>query len=136
MDLLTTCTYDSELQAITAPPPTSTIHKSPQHPLSLSQRAMSSPAVPWQRLLTVEILQLHSTELSTNKKLCSFLITFRHGPHRKHSSSIVASSCCIIKNLLPSKGNLFTEPLPRNGRRSHCLTTGQYAAICLSALVI
>jgi hypothetical protein len=35
LDLLTTYTYDSEPHAITVPPPTSTIHKSPQHPLSL-----------------------------------------------------------------------------------------------------
>jgi hypothetical protein len=37
MDLLTTYTQDSELQAITEPPLISTIHKSPQQPLSLSQ---------------------------------------------------------------------------------------------------
>jgi hypothetical protein len=41
MDLLTTCTHGLELQAITAPPPTSTIHKSPQHPLSLFHPAVS-----------------------------------------------------------------------------------------------
>jgi hypothetical protein len=41
------------------PPLISTIQKSPQHPLSLFQPAVSSPAVPLQRLLTVEILQLH-----------------------------------------------------------------------------
>jgi hypothetical protein len=35
MDLLTTYTHDWELQAITAPPLISTIHKSPQHPLSI-----------------------------------------------------------------------------------------------------
>jgi hypothetical protein len=34
MDLLTTYTYDSELQAITAPPLLSTMDKSLQHPLS------------------------------------------------------------------------------------------------------
>jgi hypothetical protein len=38
MDLLTTYTHDSEVQAITAPPPTSTVRKSPQHPLSIFQR--------------------------------------------------------------------------------------------------
>jgi hypothetical protein len=49
-----------ELQAITAQPLNSTIRKSPRHPLSFFQPAMSSPAVPWQRLLTVEILHLHA----------------------------------------------------------------------------
>jgi hypothetical protein len=60
MDLLTTYTNDSELQRITPPPLILTIHKSPQHALSLFQPAVSSPAFQWQRLLTVEILQLHA----------------------------------------------------------------------------
>jgi hypothetical protein len=48
MDLLTTYTHDSELQAITAPPLISTICKSPQHTLSLFQSAVftnRSPAM-------------------------------------------------------------------------------------------
>jgi hypothetical protein len=36
------------------------LYKSPQHLPSLFQPAVSSPDVPWQRLLTVEILQLHA----------------------------------------------------------------------------
>jgi hypothetical protein len=41
MDLLTTHTHDSYyVQVITAPPLISTIHKSPQHPLSLFQPAV------------------------------------------------------------------------------------------------
>jgi hypothetical protein len=52
-------THDSEIQAITAPPLIFTIHKFLQHQLSLFQPVVSSPPVPWQRLLTVEILQLH-----------------------------------------------------------------------------
>jgi hypothetical protein len=35
MDFLTTYTHHSELQVITEPPLISTIHRSPQHPLSL-----------------------------------------------------------------------------------------------------
>jgi hypothetical protein len=48
LDLLTTYTksYDSDLQAITASPLVSTIHTSPQHPLSLFQLVVSS-AVSW-----------------------------------------------------------------------------------------
>jgi hypothetical protein len=49
MNLLTTYTHDSELQAITAPPLISTIHKSPQHPFTFSQLSVSSPAATWQR---------------------------------------------------------------------------------------
>jgi hypothetical protein len=47
--------HNSELQAITVLPLISTIHKSPQYPLSFFQPAVFSPAVPWQRFLTVEI---------------------------------------------------------------------------------
>jgi hypothetical protein len=68
MDLLTTYTHDSELQAVTAPPLISTIHKSPQQLLSIFQPAVSSPAVSWQQLLTVEILQLHALK-STLQRL-------------------------------------------------------------------
>jgi hypothetical protein len=57
--LLTTHPHDSKLQAITSSPLISTIHKSPQQPLSLFQPALSSSAVPWQRLRTLEIFQLH-----------------------------------------------------------------------------
>jgi hypothetical protein len=56
MDLLSTYTYSWELQAITAPLLISKIHKSPQHPLCLFHPALSSLAIPWQQLLTVEIL--------------------------------------------------------------------------------
>jgi hypothetical protein len=45
-----TYTHGPELQSITAPQLISTIHKSPKHPLSLFQPAVSSPAVPWQRI--------------------------------------------------------------------------------------
>jgi hypothetical protein len=75
-----------------------TIHKSPQHALSLFQLAVSS-AVPWQRLLTVEILQLHAVRPSlhsfpcrTDSQLCPLLIISRHGPRRNtapHCSSSV-----------------------------------------------
>jgi hypothetical protein len=70
MDLLTTYTHDPELQAITAPPLISTIHKSPQHPLSLFQPAVFSSAVSWQRLLTVEIIQLHAVRFHLHSLPC------------------------------------------------------------------
>jgi hypothetical protein len=89
MDLLTTYTHDSELQALAAPSPISTIHK-PQHPLSLPQSAVSSPAVPWQRLLTEKIFQLHTLKFSLHTLRYRahlfapfvFKITTRHGPRR------------------------------------------------------
>jgi hypothetical protein len=60
MNLLTTYTQHSELQEITALSLIPTLYKSPQRPLSFFQPAVSSSVVPWQRLLTVEIFQLHA----------------------------------------------------------------------------
>jgi hypothetical protein len=65
--LLITYTHDLELQTITAPLLISTIYKSPKHPLSLFQPAVSPPAVSWQRLLTVEILQLRALKSSLHR---------------------------------------------------------------------
>jgi hypothetical protein len=53
-------THDPELKAITASSLITTIHKSPQH------SAVSSPAISWQRLLTLEIPQLHKLKSSLN----------------------------------------------------------------------
>jgi hypothetical protein len=63
LDLLTTYTRHSELQVITALSRISTLYKSPQHPLILFCPAVCSPALPRQRLLTMEILQLHALRL-------------------------------------------------------------------------
>jgi hypothetical protein len=68
------------------------LHKSPTHPLSIFLPVVSS-AVPEQGLLTVEILQLHSLKSSLHRlphRTDSELTLSRHGPHRNHSSSIVA----------------------------------------------
>jgi hypothetical protein len=106
MDLLTTYTHDSEVQAITA---------LPQHTLNLFRPAVSSPTVPWQQLLTVEIPQLHVLRFDLHSLVQNsvsnlvaptvFKTTLRHGPYRKHHSSIVAcvfiaagtylASCCL-----------------------------------------
>jgi hypothetical protein len=83
-----------------------------------THNSSSSPTVPWQRFLTMDILQLHALRSSVYRLrcrtqlnwLCPLLIISRHGPHRKHSFSIFECSCCIFKNLLPSNGNVFTEP--------------------------
>jgi hypothetical protein len=70
MYLLTDYTHHSELQVITALSLISTFYKSPQHPLSLFQPAVSSSAIPWQRLLTVDILQLHALRCSCHSRPC------------------------------------------------------------------
>jgi hypothetical protein len=57
MDLLTTYTRLGTTRSYNA---TASHHKSPQHPLGLFQPAVSSLAVPWQRLLTLESLHLRA----------------------------------------------------------------------------
>jgi hypothetical protein len=117
MDLLTTYIYHSELQVITVPPLISKTHKSPQHPLSLFQRAVCSPAVPWQRLLTVEILQLnalrsylHSLTCRTAYQLTTdfvsptvFKKTPWHWTHRNRGSSIIGCIFVAVETCLPSR---------------------------------
>jgi hypothetical protein len=111
--------HDSGLQAITAPPLIFTIHKLSQHPLNIFQPAMSLPAVPWQRLLTVEILQLQRLKSSLHRLQYKidfvvsimFLITPLNIPRRNPSFQEylyrrTSIRCCR---------NVFTEPLPRNG---------------------
>jgi hypothetical protein len=53
----------------------STLHKSPQHLLSFFQPAVSWPTVPWQRLLTVEIFQLHALRSSVTAARVELLST-------------------------------------------------------------
>jgi hypothetical protein len=69
MDLLTPYTHHLELLS-----PISTLYRSSQHPLSLFQTAMSSTAVPWQRLITVEILQLPALRSSCHSCPCRTLV--------------------------------------------------------------
>jgi hypothetical protein len=95
----------------------STFHKSPYHPLSLFQLAVSPPVVPWQRLLTGKILQLHALKSSLHRLPYRtdlvvpniFLITPRHGLIRnprfqKYLYCNATIRCC---------GKVFIEPLPR-----------------------
>jgi hypothetical protein len=100
MNLLITYTHHSELQVITALSLISTFYKSPQHPLSLFQPAVSSSAVPWQRLLTVEIFQLHTLRPSLHSLPC-----------RTHSQ-LTTPRLAAISHQPP--GLLFTADLQRN----------------------
>jgi hypothetical protein len=63
--------YTTHVQVITAPLLISTIHKPPQHPLSLFQPTVSLPTIPWQWLLTVEILQFHALRFYLHSLLCT-----------------------------------------------------------------
>jgi hypothetical protein len=90
----------------------STIHKSPQHQLSVFQPAVSSSAVPWQRLLTVEILQLHSFKFYFHS---STEFTSSVAYDYNISARATQELCCCVRILC--RGNVLNEPLPRNG---HC----------------
>jgi hypothetical protein len=104
MDLLTTCTHHTELQV-------STLYKSLAH----AKSSLFSLDVSWQRLLTVQILQLPAlnyTVISSQPPLQSsndsiapsvFFITPRHGPHRKLRSCIVACVFVFAGTCLPSR---------------------------------
>jgi hypothetical protein len=60
--------HNSELQVTTALSLSSTLYKPPQHPISLFQPVVSS-AVPWERLLTVDIFQLPALRSSCHSRL-------------------------------------------------------------------
>jgi hypothetical protein len=121
LDLLTTYTHDSKLQAITAPSLISTIHKSSQHPLSIFQPAMSSPAVPRYRLVksgdssaSRAQASLHRLPYRTDSVApIVFKITPRHGPRRntrfQHTLvrrfvavGMCLPSCCLEMSLVYS----------------------------------
>jgi hypothetical protein len=77
LDLLNIYRHYSELQEITAPSLISTNHHST---CQVFLTAASSPADPWQRLLTVEILQFHALKssrdsLSSRTLVNSFKLT-------------------------------------------------------------
>jgi hypothetical protein len=125
MDLLTTYTYHSELQVITALSLISALYSSLAH----AKSSQSSLDVFWQRLLTVEILQLLALRSSCHSHPCRtvnltiapsllslpyqpstdriapfvFFITPRCGRHRKHHSSIVACVFVSVGTCLPSR---------------------------------
>jgi hypothetical protein len=124
-DLLTTYTY--ELVSTRNYSATANLHNShiTTALAKLFQPAVSSLAVLWQRPLTVEILQLHSLKFSlyrlpyrtvyclSNDFALACNISARTA--QKHPFPLLQTNCCIVKNLLPSSGNVFAEPFPRNG---------------------
>jgi hypothetical protein len=112
VDLLTTYTYHSELQVITALSLISTLYKSPQHLLSLFQPAMSSEAVPLQRLLTVKNLHLHALRFYLHSFPCRTLLSTDNCLGRPNclQDDNSARTTQKIQPLYCCKG-IFTEPL-------------------------
>jgi hypothetical protein len=87
MNLLTTYTHDAELQVITAPSLISTLYKSQRHLLSLFQLVVFSTAIPWQRLLTVDIIQLSA--LRSFLRRLSFRTTNMYGSQGEYCGRVL-----------------------------------------------
>jgi hypothetical protein len=115
LGLLTTLPYDPELQVSTAPSLISTIHKPLPQTLNHLQPAVSSLDVSWQRLLTVEILQLHAFKSSlhtlpyrTTYQLilslaCNISARTTHTHPVSNNTSIVACVFVVAGTCLPSR---------------------------------
>jgi hypothetical protein len=139
------------VQAITALSLIYTRYKSLQHPLSLFQPSAFT-SLSWQRLLRVEILQLHALRFCLHNLpwrsllnwLCPLFETFWHEPHRKQSFSIVAlglfaTETCLPRRCVSTAAARTTENtvllllrvLPSDGRclQNHHLAKGLYATI-------
>jgi hypothetical protein len=127
LDLLTTYTHHLELHIIMAAPLICTIYKSPQHQLSLFQPAVPAPAVTWQRLLSVEILQLpvlHSF-------LCRLL--FRNAcqllPQLNWITTFSQPSLQSSTALSTAKTSTLSFIIPSAQRQSYVTTNGQSASL-------
>jgi hypothetical protein len=121
MNLLTCITHDTELQVITVLSLISTLYKSPQHPLRLFQPAMSSSAVPWQRILAVEILQLQPFRFSCHNRPCRTLINCQ-----LNYSAI--SSQPPLQSLAPIMSFLTAR---RGSRRQHPVSNSKSIVACI-----
>jgi hypothetical protein len=127
MDLLTSYKHHSELQALVTLPLISTLHKSTQHLLSLFQAAVSSPAVPWQWFLSVEVLQLHALRTSCHSCPCRILANCQLSDSAIYSQPPWKSSTELVAPIL------FFITARRGRRRQHpvvCVTVA--AGTCLS----
>jgi hypothetical protein len=122
LDLLTTYTHDLQLEAIKAPLLISTIRESPQHPLSLFQPAMSSPAIPWQRLLTTEILHFHALWSFLHSLWCRIQLWTQSQSHIATDGQSVMGLMTRYLLLFDSYGLVFVgRPLWREDGSLFCI---------------
>jgi hypothetical protein len=132
LDLLTTYTHNSELQGLTAPPLISTIHKSPQHPLSLCRACcVSTPAVPWQRPCnsggsSASLDQALSSQTPAQNSLgCPNCLQDNYHVESRisNSASIVAHRFVATGTCLPSRcleTSLLYSPISRSSHSNGC----------------
>jgi hypothetical protein len=92
--------HNSEIQVITAPQLISTIHISSQQPLSFFQPTVSSPAFPCQRLLTVEIPQLHAHRFYHHNLPCRTLWQLQNSAtdYQLNSGNLIQPSQSQVKS--------------------------------------
>jgi hypothetical protein len=111
---LTIYAHHSELQVITALSLTSILYKSPRHPLSLFPACCVFVSVPWQRLLTVEILQFHALRPYLDSLPCRTLLSTDNysavssQPHLQCSTELVAP---ILFFITPWRGPRRQHPV-------------------------
>jgi hypothetical protein len=154
-ELLTTHTHGSELQAITAPSLTYTIHKSPQYTLSFSacctftnrSLAMASNSgyssvsrvqIPSERRLPSKCAFLtdYCTQMNRFPQLSSLrtLCTDRVGNTFCNSTSIVACAFVVVGRCLPNchqETNIVSGPFSSNG----CLSVSMLFAFSTYATI-
>jgi hypothetical protein len=146
LDLLTTYTYNLELQLITAPSLISTLYSSLEHTVSCSQSVSRRFLVMASNRGCTSAFGLKSSlncgslppasflhRLPYRTDLVApvvFLITPRHGPHRQHCSFLYANHFCmnVFTELFPSTGCLFL--LVKNLLPSkRCFSTVSFTAV-------
>jgi hypothetical protein len=110
-----------------------TIHKSPQNPLSLFQPALSTPAVTWQWLLTVDILQPHSLKYSLNGGFLPTDSFSRRLPYRIDSVKSEPESECYVTTDSQS-ASLSLNKTPIWGYDQICITLRQLRVYWCGAL--
>jgi hypothetical protein len=98
--MLTTYTYESELQALSKLSLIPTLHKSLLHLPNLFQPAMSSSAVPWPGLLRMEICQLYSLKSSSDSRTCRTLVNCQLNYSAMSSQHPLQSSTELVAPIL------------------------------------
>jgi hypothetical protein len=136
MDLLTNYARDSELQAIRAPPPISTIHKSPLYPLSLFQSAVSSQAVPWKRLLTVVILQLQVHRSSFHSLMYRHVYEVRVRVRVTLRLAVYRQSIRLGAKPLETNGQIFFFQLNTYGHSTYVTSSLTRGWLCRLQLLL
>jgi hypothetical protein len=151
MDLLPTCTHDSELQQLAALSLISTLHKSlpaKSSPAfcSLLWSLLGNSSQQWRFFIFYAYSIARWLILLTTEVIAPTLLVIasRHTPRRKHCSSVVVfvfvamgtclPSCCLEMAVAQTTENSFLLllcALPSNGccLHSHCLATGLYATV-------